>query len=870
MKVTLFNKANAVIVITIAILSVSIWAFINRPEIEPPWPRKIMGFCYSPFRHNQSPHKGIYPTIEQIESDLALLEGKTHTIRTYTMEATVVEIPRIARKLGLNVALGAWICDDVARNKREVDLLLEKAKENNNVLRVIVGNEVLLRNDIPIAQLLPYIKRVREELKIPVSTTEPWHIWLKYPELVQNVDYIGVHLLPYWEGISVDTAVDYCIERLRQLKEAYPGKPIVIAEVGWPSEGRTRQNAVASAAIEATFLRRFLDHAEKEDYIYYVMEAFDQPWKAENEGAVGAYWGVYDVFRQPKFEFTNPIIRIPEWRILAGISVIVAIITLAMLITNSHSLNIRGRGFLAVIAFALAAFSVWATYDYIHQYLTLRTVVVGMLVVVGMIGVILVLLTEAHEWAETLWVKGRMRAFTPVNVDEDELPMVSIHVPAYNEPPEMIKETLNALARLDYPRLEVLLIDNNTKDPDVWKPIEAHCRVLGPRFKFHHVDPLAGFKAGALNYALDHTHPDATIVGIIDSDYIVEPSWLRDLVPQFKKESVAIVQAPQDYRDGNENLFKSMCYSEYRGFFFIGMITRNERNAIIQHGTMSLVRKSALEEVGRWSEWCITEDAELGLRIFEHGYEAVYIPKSYGKGLIPDTFIDFKKQRHRWAYGSMQIMRRHKAQLSGFAESRLTAGQIYHFLAGWLPWIADSFNLLFNLGAVVWSLLMIYAPLKFDPPLIIFSVLPLALFCFKVAKIVYLYQGANIVTTAGQTISAAVAGLSLSNTVGRAILSGFFTSDKPFFRTPKMADNHPVAKALSASREETLIMILFWLLAASVASINTTPSPDIVIWIVVLLMQSLPYGAAFLVSLISAFPGLGKKTEVVKSSATVS
>jgi exo-beta-1,3-glucanase (GH17 family)/cellulose synthase/poly-beta-1,6-N-acetylglucosamine synthase-like glycosyltransferase len=863
----MFNKANVVITITIAILTVSIWALLNRPEIEPPWPRKIQGFCYSPFREDQSPLKGIFPTVEQIESDLALLAKKTHAVRTYSMEETIVEVPRIAKKYGLNVALGAWIGSDPERNQEEVDRLIKYATENKNVVRVIVGNEVLLRGDIPISEFLPYLIKVRKALKIPVSTTEPWHVWIKHPELAENVDYLGVHLLPYWEGVSVDVAVDYCIERLKDLTEEFPGKPIVIAEVGWPSEGRTRKWAVASPSMEATFLRRFLDHAEKEGYIYYVMEAFDQPWKATSEGAVGAYWGVYDVYRQPKFEFTRPIIKIPEWRTLAGISVLVAIITLAMLITNSQTLNIRGRSFLAVIAFALAAVSVWATYDYIHQYLSVRTVIVGILVVFGMIGVILVLLTEAHEWAEAIWVKERRRMFKPIIVDDVELPMASIHVPTYNEPPEMVKQTLDALARLDYPKYEVIVVDNNTKDEAVWRPVEEHCQKLGHKFKFYHVDPLTGFKAGALNYALDRTDPEAAIIGVIDSDYEIDPLWLRELAPQFKNDTLAIVQAPQDYRDESASAFKSMCYAEYRGFFFIGMITRNERNAIIQHGTMSLIRRSALEEVGRWSEWCITEDAELGLRIFEQGYEAMYIPKSYGKGLMPDTFVDYKKQRFRWAYGAMQILRRHKGKLTGLGKSRLTAGQRYHFWAGWLPWIADSINLIFNMGAVVWSLLMIFAPKKFDPPLIIFSIFPLALFCFKVAKLIYIYRGAHIVASIGQTLSAAIAGLALSNTIARAILSGFVTSDKPFFRTPKMADKHPFIKAIASAREETLFMILLWLLAVCVVWTKTTASPDLTVWIIVLLMQSLPYFATFVVSLISAFPGSHAKQEAIVEAA---
>src|SRR4029077_16322202 len=157
-------------------------------------------------------------------------------------------------------------------------------------------------------------------------------------------------------------------------------------------------------------------------------------------------------------------------------------------------------------------------------------------------------------------------------------PKVSIHVPAYNEPPAMLIETLDALARLDYADFEVLVIDNNTPEEAVWRPVEAHGATLGARFRFFHVAPLAGFKAGALNYALAKTAPDAEVVAVIDSDYKVDPNWLHDLMPDFENPRIAIVQAPQDYRDEQANAFKAMCYSEFRGFFYIGMITRNERN----------------------------------------------------------------------------------------------------------------------------------------------------------------------------------------------------------------------------------------------------------------------------------------------------
>ena len=145
------------------------------------------------------------------------------------------------------------------------------------------------------------------------------------------------------------------------------------------------------------------------------------------------------------------------------------------------------------------------------------------------------LLAEAHEWAEALWLKQSRRPTLPQALPDHLLPKVSVHVPAYNEPPEMLMQTLDALAKLDYPDYEVLVIDNNTRDPAVWQPVQAHCERLGARFRFFHVAPLAGFKAGALNYVLRETDPAAEVVAVIDSDYLVEPNWLRDLVPFFER-----------------------------------------------------------------------------------------------------------------------------------------------------------------------------------------------------------------------------------------------------------------------------------------------------------------------------------------------
>ncbi|MCB1648439.1 MAG: glycosyltransferase [Pseudomonadales bacterium] len=845
--------STLLVALLFAVVTFFIWALINRPTQVVPWPEQVSGFAFSPFQRGQDAIVNIMPSREEIRADIALLADKSRALRTYSSLGTLAEIPALADEYGMQVTQGIWLGTDPLVNQQEIEAGIALANRYDNITHVMVGNETFLRGEFGVADLAVLLERVRAQVSQPVSTAEPWHVWLRYPELAEHVDFISVHLLPYWEGIGVDVAVDYILEKMQELQAAFPDKPIMIGEVGWPSDGRTREAAVASEANEALFLRRFLDRAARLHYDYFLMEAFDQPWKAQNEGGVGAYWGVYDVDRKPKFSFAEPIVRVPDWHVLAVISILTSVIMLGIFCLNSKTLKTKGHGLLALVASGTATVLVWIIYDYSQQYLTFTSLIVGALLVIGMLGVVTILLTEAHEWAEAHWYTVRRRQMQPGKLNPAHIPKVSIHVPAYNEPAEMMIETLDALAALDYPDFEVLVIDNNTRDEAVWRPVQQHCEKLGARFRFFHVAPLSGFKAGALNFALRHTHPDADIIAAIDSDYQVEPNWLSELVGAFENPRMAIVQSPQDYRDQDANAFKSMCFAEYRGFFEIGMVTRNERNAIIQHGTMTLVRRRVLEEVGGWGEWCITEDAELGLRIFEAGYEAMYLSYSYGRGLMPDTFVDYKKQRFRWAYGAMQILRRHTAQLFRASPSALTNGQRYHFLAGWLPWIADGFNLVFNLAAIAWSLAMIVAPTQIDAPLVMFSVLPLSLFVFKLSKMVYLYRS-RVKANLRQTLAAAIAGLALSHTVGLATLKGLFTDNMPFLRTPKLRQPSALVQALAAVREESLMLLS---LLAVVTMLLLVPreygSPDLRIWSLVLLIQAIPYAAAVFVSFVSVF-----------------
>ncbi|MBF6058117.1 glycosyltransferase family 2 protein [Thiomicrorhabdus heinhorstiae] len=852
---------NLLILLTFALFTFGSYAHFNKPLEEPSWPATIPGFAFSPYHEDQSPLTGVFPSTESIDADLTQLSGMVHAIRTYSVDGVFGDISKLAAKHNINVALGAWLDKDAERNERELSKLEEIVQRPPyNIVRVIAGNEALLRKDLTLEQMTAYLDRLQKNIQTPISTAEPWDIWIKYPELAKHVDYLAVHMLPYWEGIAVEQAVDYIVDKMALLKRTFPDKPIVIAEVGWPSNGRSIKNATASEANEAIFLRRFISKAREEGYVYYVMEAFDQPWKAELEGAVGAYWGVYDVNRQPKFEFYRPIIPIKQWRILAAASILLAVFLVIFLLMDSGSLKKRGRTFLVAVAFSASSVIIWVLYQHSLLYQNWISLSVGILLILGVIGIWLVILVEAHEWAEALWLKKHRRQLALPDASEqpENLPFVSIHVPAYNEPAEMMIDTINALSRLDYPNFEVLIIDNNTPDESTWKPVEQHCETLGEKFRFFHVAPLEGYKAGALNFALEHTHPDAQAIAVIDSDYQVKPDWLKNMAVHLNDPEIAIVQAPQDYRDYSENAFKAMCYAEYKGFFHIGMVTRNERNAIIQHGTMTIVRRSILEEVGGWGESTITEDAELGLKIFEHGYQAAYEATSFGQGLMPDTFIDYKKQRYRWAYGAMQIMREHAGALF-LNKTDLNIGQRYHFIAGWLPWIADGFNFIFTLLAIVWSVLMIIDPIQFNAPNAIISAVPILFFAFKLLKMLILYR-TRVHAGVRTSLAAAIAGLALSHTIAKAVLYGLFIGRKmPFLRTPKQAETAAFIQALRDAGQEFLLVIILSTLLLGIGWRIGFDSTETLFWSLVMVVQMIPYLAAIILSVVSISPGSSSK-----------
>jgi cellulose synthase/poly-beta-1,6-N-acetylglucosamine synthase-like glycosyltransferase len=755
----------------------------------------------------------------------------------------------------MTVSLGIWLGPDLVKNDAEMELGIRTALANRRVIdRVIVGNETQYRGDISPAQLNAYIKQVREALpyRIKVTTAEPWSTWLLYPEIGQNVDVVFIHLLPYWETVDIRGALQSTVNYYNYVQKEFPDKPLVVGEAGWPSEGRTRGHAEASLSNEAYFVRGFVQLAMNKGWDYYLLEAYDQPWKNTGEGAVGAYWGLFDATGHAKFSFTGMLRSFPEWRgyalLAAALSLSLGLLILGRMPRLHQTGYMMMGGLIALVSTGLLGLIDATALEYIDPTDIIAMIAMSPLVLLACA----IIFTEGIEMAASLWRVDRRAVTATIPMTS---PRVSIHVPTYNEPAPMVISTLDALARLDYDNYEVILLDNNTPDPGVWQPVEAHCAWLNAqageaRFRFFHFDGVKGFKAGALNKALALTDPAASHIAVIDSDYQVEPFWLRRIMPYFAAPAIALVQGPQDYRDHGENAFKAMAYQEYRGFFHIGMVERNEHNAIIQHGTMTAVSRSALEEVGGWAEWCITEDTELGLRLFEAGFEAAYIPQSMGAGLEPDTLEAFMSQRYRWVYGAMQILKRHAGPIF-LGRSALSWEQRYQFLSGWLPWISDGLGMVVTLTALVWTCLMWAMPTYIDVPMPALSAAAMALFATKCLKTLLLYPP-KVRSGFKGAMMASVAGLALTHTVGKATWTGLFTSGKPFLRTPKCADPALFSQVLRVVWQETALLVLLIAAMISMAFDRGFEDPAVSMWMVMLGVQSLPYAATFFTATISA------------------
>jgi hypothetical protein len=271
------------------------------------------------------------------------------------------------------------------------------------------------------------------------------------------------------------------------------------------------------------------------------------------------------------------------------------------------------------------------------------------------------------------------------------------------------------------------------------------------------------------------------------------------------------VGSPQDYRDWRTARYYRRLYDSYKYFFVVSQPSRNERDGAIFAGTMGLIRRVALDQLGGWDEWCITEDAELSLRLLRAGWSGLHVDQSWGEGVMPLTFEALKGQRYRWCFGGIQILQMHwKAMLPGriTAKNRLSPGQRWSYLAGGIQWYGDLLGLIFFLFLLAGAVNLASGGGQLFRKLTIFlvAVVPVLIALGLVRAIALLRRGTG--ASWREALGAFFIWQSTSLVVARASVLGLFTKKAAFLRTPKTSEDAHWWESIRANWAESLLALL--------------------------------------------------------------
>jgi glucan 1,3-beta-glucosidase len=303
---------------------------LARAPIDPN--AKLLCVSYAPFRDTQTPlllTTHILP--EQIAQDLAQLAKITDCVRTYSIENGLDQVPALAAKAGLKVIQGIWLGSNRLKNLAQISTVVGLTKGYPGAITaVVVGNEVLLRGEMTTADLAATIRSVKSQVSVPVTYADVWEYWLRNREVYDAVDFVTIHILPYWEDFPIRAkyAAAHVDAIRKRMAVAFPGKEILVGETGWPSAGRMRDAALPSRTNQARVVSEILDLAKRENFRVNLIEAYDQPWKRQLEGTVGGYWGLLDsVRRVVKYPPGEAISNYPFWKLQMGCGIALSVFT---------------------------------------------------------------------------------------------------------------------------------------------------------------------------------------------------------------------------------------------------------------------------------------------------------------------------------------------------------------------------------------------------------------------------------------------------------------------------------------------------------------------------------------------------------------
>src|SRR3954453_7099259 len=427
-------RAVVAVLLFVTAAHAGLWGALRDKQQAPEFRGILPSVSYAPFEGTAHPDVDNLPNADKVRADLKTLAPLTRAIRLYSSTGGVEIVPPIANEVGLKVTVGAWIDKNVERNEREMVSAIELARRNSNVNGIVVGNETIYRGEQKIDDLIKLIQRVKSSVNVPVTTGEIWNIWIEHPELASSVDFSAAHILPYWEGFSDKQAVEQALIIYQKLRDAFPGKRIVIAEFGWPSAGYNLKNGNPGPFEQAVTLRSFVSRAEAIGMEYNIVEAIDQPWKFF-EGGVGPYWGFLNASREPKFAWSGPVEDPAYWKLM-GIALLVGVLMSLPILRLRHPTVLQAM-VLAATAHAVGAWiSTIFAYWNVHYFVWGSTfaLTLGLTLLVPLI---LIAMARIEEIAAIAFGRAPRRLLSRAKAARDRaaapegyFPKVSIHVPA--------------------------------------------------------------------------------------------------------------------------------------------------------------------------------------------------------------------------------------------------------------------------------------------------------------------------------------------------------------------------------------------------------------------------------------------------------
>jgi exo-beta-1,3-glucanase (GH17 family)/cellulose synthase/poly-beta-1,6-N-acetylglucosamine synthase-like glycosyltransferase len=686
---------------------------------------------------------------DQIKESLTKVKQVSNCVRVYSVSSGLEFVPEIAQSLNMDVIVGVWLSQNKQKNEIEINNLISILKNQSNIKMIVVGNETLLMNQLSAEELISYIKLVRQKVdalpglkKIPITTTETMIEWVTHPELADHVDFVGLHSLAFWQGVASSTPYDAMSEMY--LLESYVGKPVVLLEVGWPTNGPNINDAKTGILEQSEYLNFIHSVLSKEGIFYNVIEGLDVSDKARTgEGLIGMHWGILDgqgEFKQI-FSFKFLILFISLYLFLISI---VFFYTRAILFNKKYfSLSTI---FSIVSMATITACTVVVFHQlYVYSFIFYQLVFV-LLVIYGFFEISIKFL----QWIYSRDLKKDLISNIENRGSLQELKArfgkVAILIAAKDESRFQSIETIKSCLNQTYNDMEVVYFDNNSKDRSNFDYVSNYFKNIDKsKLKLICESKVDGFKAGALNLALKKISPESKYVAVLDSDYVAYDTWI-EMSLRYVKPDTGFVQFPQsydldrsnqfgDFSSLNSNISKIISKSttiEQDFVFNVIYPFRAFLGNIIQNGTLVFIPIKYLNK--GWPTYSICEDAALGSEIVYQGGKSVYVPLVQGKGMAPNNFKSLKKQRFRWVFGSIQILKYFVTHLRTIS---LKTSVLYAI--DWSNWVMHAlypilFASSFGLVLFVWT---IYRHAMFSWPVyvgVFFVFLSLFLFALNYVR----------------------------------------------------------------------------------------------------------------------------------------